>query len=75
MVDGDSHGKDNEVCRDVARRKVGPLLFGWGLLGTTKVQAYATVAGPGVLDLVAEEDAGVAKMLHWLAHCGLGGSA
>ena len=52
-------GQDNETCRAEASREHGPLLFGWGLLGMAKTRG----------------DAGVAKMLHWLAHCGLGGSA
>ena len=68
-------GQDNETCRAEASRKHGPLLFGWGLLGMAKTRTYTDLAGPGVLDLVTEGDAGVAKMLHWLAHCGLGGSA
>lgn len=75
MVTDEDHGKSNGECRAAARRRVGPLLFGWGLLGTVSTRRYLDAAGPEVLDLVAEEDAGVLKMLHWLAHCGLGGSA
>ena len=74
MVGEADHG-GNEACRAEARHKVGPLLFGWGLLGTASTRRYLDAAGPEPLDLTATEDAGVLKMLHWLAHCGLGGSA
>lgn len=76
MVDAEDHNHNLDSCREEARRKSGPLLLGWGLLGATTTTRFVEAAGPGVMDLSTEDPADITGMLHWLAHvCGVGGSA